>query len=396
MSYRLRSLLTNIGALALIVGAFVLISNTRTGSPLTATAPGPALEQSAQTAASAITGTSTNVATTSPAVAPKKAPPQTNAPEKSNNAATNEASPRAQSQQTPTSTVARIQDPYSFPPLSFDVINTSTRMALVNILCMPQNGSLRPISGSGVIIDPRGVILTNAHVAQYVLLSESPQVDLSCFIRDGSPAAAHWRATVLYIPPAWVEVHASDIKVARPTGTGEYDYALLLISDSLDGSPLPAFSYLPVDTREGVAFLDDQILAGSYPAEFLGGIAAQYNLYSASSVTTIKQLLTFSSGTIDLLSLGGIIEAQSGSSGGAVVNAWGHLVGIISTTSEGDTTADRDLRAISLSYIDRSIAADNGFDLRALLAGDVAAEATDFKARFSMRLTDFLITQIQN
>ena len=280
---------------------------------------------------------------------------------------------------TPTNEIARVQNPYPTPPESFDEINTSARSALVNILCAPQGGSLLPVSGSGVIIDPRGIILTNAHVAQYVLLSESPSVDLSCEIRDGSPAKAQWKAVVLYIPPVWVDQHASEILDQHPAGTGEHDYAFLYIVGSVDGTPLPSqFPYVSPETREAIAFPGDQVLVASYPAEFIGGAAAEYDLYAVSSVTTIKQFLTFASGTPDLLSLGGIIEAQSGSSGGAVVNAWNRLVGIIATTSTGTTTADRDLRAVALSYINADLAKQSGQDLNSLLSGDPISETLNF------------------
>lgn len=333
------------------------------------------------------------VASESVMTLPTESIPQTPTPQASQEVA-------QPSQGTTSGKIERIQDPYPFPPYTFDVVNIATREALVNVLCLPQNGSLRPISGSGVIIDPRGVILTNAHVAQYVLLSQDPRVDLSCLIRSGSPAVVRWKAEVLFLPPAWIEVHASDIKVERPTGTGEHDYALLLVTKSLDGSPLPSsgggFPFLSLDVREGVAFLDDQVLAASYPAEFIGGITAQFNLYSVSSVTAIKQLLTFDTGTVDLLSLGGIIAAQGGSSGGAVVNAWGQLVGIITTTSEGITTGERDLRALSLNYIDRDIATESGLNLIGILNGDVVAEVTDFEAHIAPRLTQLLIDEISN
>ncbi len=287
---------------------------------------------------------------------------------------------------SPTSTstsnqVRRIVDPYSTPPVSIEAVNDMARSALVNIICTNRGGgSFHPISGSGVIIDPRGVILTNAHVAQYVLLSESLRIDLSCVIRSGAPAQAHWFADVLYIPPIWVGAHSGEINTDKPTGTGEHDYALLRIVGSIDGSQLPAaFPYLSPDVRDGIGFLDDSVLAASYPAEFLGGIQAENNLYSATSVTTIKQLLTFATTSIDLVSIGGIIEAQSGSSGGAVVNAWNRLIGIITTTSEGTTTAARDLRAITLSYIDRDLEAQTGVSLESMLQGDLTAKVDAFK-----------------
>lgn len=292
-------------------------------------------------------------------------------------------------------TVQRIEDPYPFPALSASTVNISARLALVNILCSSGSGGMRPISGSGVIIDPRGIILTNAHVAQYVLLSQSPRVDIACDIRYGTPARPLWSAEVLYMPEAWVREHAADIVKERPTGTGEHDWALLRISGARTGAAVPAsFPYLSVDTRNGIAFLDDTVLAVSYPAEFIGPIAAQFDLYPASSLTTVRDLLTFSEDAIDLISLGGIISAQSGSSGGAVVNLWGRLVGIISTTSSGATTGERDLRAITLAYIDSDVRAQTGDSLERFLSGDVAAKAAGFRANSAPELLRLLIAAI--
>ncbi len=286
--------------------------------------------------------------------------------------------PVAATKGTPVAMVTRLDTPYQSPPESFDTVNVAARAATVNVLCLPQGGGGSAISGSGVIIDPRGVILTNAHVAQYVLLSETPSVNLSCVIRTGSPASPAWHAEVLYIPSVWVGEHAADINNPHPTGTGEHDYALLRIVATANGSPLPSqFPYLRYDTRSGVAFLGDSVLGASYPAEFLGG-SVEGNLYAVSSVSQIKQLLTFGSTSIDAFSIGNVIEAQGGSSGGAVVNAWQYLVGLITTTSEGSTTASRDLRALSMSYINRDFLAQTGEDLPTFLAGDLAASEDSF------------------
>ena len=282
---------------------------------------------------------------------------------------------------TSTSQVVRIQNPYNSSPLPPETINVRARAALVNILCAPRGGgSLSPISGSGVIIDSQGVILTNAHVGQYVLLSEVPEIDLSCTVRTGAPANAHWRARVLYISPSWVKKHALQLNEHRPIGSGEDDYALLIITDSITGAPLPqTFSYLPIDPRPHIAFLDDPILIATYPAEFVGGLVTQQNLYPASSFSTVQQFFTFGTGSVDLFSVGGVIEAQGGSSGGAVVNMWGYLVGIISTTSEGSTTAARDLRALSTNYIDTRLSVENGKNLALLLASNLADELLQFE-----------------
>jgi hypothetical protein len=284
-----------------------------------------------------------------------------------------------QSQDTASAAEAtRIEKPYASDPVDFDLINTAARAALVNIFCTPHGGSLHPVSGSGVIIDPRGVILTNAHVAQYVLLSESPLVNLTCTIRTGSPAVARYRAAVLYMPQPWVAAHAHEINDDRPLGTGEHDYALLRIIGGVNDAAAPAsFPAIEPDVREAIAFVDDSVLGASYPAEFSAG-SVQNSLYPVSSITQVNKLFTFGSGTVDAISIGSPIEAQSGSSGGPIINAWQRLVAIITTTSEGATTADRQLRGITLSYIDRDLTALTGSGLSALLAGDIDAKTASF------------------
>ncbi len=293
--------------------------------------------------------------------------------------------------------VRRIQNPYPTPPLSFETVNIETRAALVNIACTTSVRGVKSVTASGIIIDPRGVILTNAHVAQYVLLAQSPQSGLTCTIRQGSPARSVWRAEILYFPPIWIEKHAEDITKDRSTGTGEHDYAFLLITKRVDGSPLPpSFPAITPDIREGIGFLDDSVLSASYPAEFISGTAAQFDLYPLSTVTKIQELLTFYVGNVDLISLGGTAGAQAGSSGGAIVNAWNRLVGLITTTKEGETTADRDLRGITLNYIDRDLTARSGQSLSSLLSGDLSKKAADYRTNEAPALIELLLTEIAN
>lgn len=337
--------------------------------------------------------TSTNTVASSTQASPASTASLTVAvAKKSNTGAINSTSASSSGQ----AQIERIENPYTTPAETFDQVNTDARNALVNILCEPGNeSSLSPISGSGVIIDPRGIILTNAHVAQYVLLSESPEVDLQCYIRTGSPATAEWSAAVLYIPPIWVDEHADEINELHPTGTGEHDYALLYITGSASDRQLPSqFPYLPFDTRPAIGFPGDQVLVASYPAELVGGIAAQYDLYADTTVTTIKQLLTFGTDTPDVVSLGGIIEAQEGSSGGAVVNQWGRLIALIATTSDGTTTSDRDLRGDSLSYINADLLAQTGSDLSTFLQGDPTSQLEDFTRNTAPGLIQLYIQQL--
>lgn len=380
----------------LVLLVLLLLSIAAVLAAFTAAAPLPQTSGTQSSAAASSEASSTSAASSTHASAASAASSKTTltatTTKKASIQATKSASATAPAPQD--SIAKRIENPYSFPASSFTVVNEAARNAVVNIMCLPRSGGLSPISGSGVIIDPRGIILTNAHVAQYVLLSESPDVDLRCYVRTGSPAAIHWTPSVLFMPYAWVAQHASELNQAHPTGTGEHDYALLFVSGSADGAPLPAqFPYLTPDTREGIGFAGDSVLAASYPAEFVGN-AARSDLYAAASVTTIGQLLTFSTSSIDAISVGGVIEAQSGSSGGAVVNAWQHLIGIITTTSSGQTTAERDLRAVTLSYINRDLKAQSGLDL----GGVFAANPVDLTAQFTRdqvpKLLSLLLPQI--
>ena len=123
-------------------------------------------------------------------------------------------------------------------------------------------------------------------------------------------------------------------------------------------------------------------------------LAATANLYAVSSVTTIKTLLTFETGSVDLFSVGGVIEAQGGSSGGAVVNQWNYLVGIITTTSEGATTGERELHIITLDYINRDMSLQAGMSIGETLSGDVWQRLQQFEKNEAPGLTEKFLNQI--
>lgn len=326
--------------------------------------PEIAREQTATPSLAEVAGASTDVleGEKKPVFEPKKeAPVKTNA-EVTDTATTTGSNNEHEAR--------RLINPYTSVPLSFDDVNTITRSALVNILCNAPNGV---ISGSGIVIDTRGVIVTNAHVAQYVLLSKDPGFGVECTVRAGSPARPIGSADILFLPQAWIDEHAKDITVTNPLGTGENDFALLLLRGIFSGTPLS------FDSREAIGFLGDRVLIGSYPAGFLGSIETQKSLHAASTIGSIQDLFTFGdANAIDLLSLGGVIVAQSGSSGGAVVNQWGKLIAIASTASTKGTTAERDLRAITFAHIDRVLARERSTTLSGFLTGNIEVEAATF------------------
>ena len=284
------------------------------------------------------------------------------------------------------------QEVVPLPPEPTQLERTKAQSAVVNILCEPKKNGTMAVSGTGVMIDPRGVILTNAHVAQYVLLASHEEINLACTVRSGSPATNSWGVDLLYIPPEWIAEHAEDIVKTSPTGTGEHDYALLLATDG--AKPLSAPPFTPIETAVTPAIVDKTVILAAYPAEFSGFAATQQFLLSSSIVTPVRTVLTFDDNTVDVLSFGAVALAQGGSSGGAVVNDAGHLIAIISTTSNKEFIAERDLRGITLSYINRALAESSGTSLIGFLAGDVVAQGAQFRKDQAPELAQQIIDHL--
>lgn len=275
-------------------------------------------------------------------------------------------------------------------------LNETVRASVVNILCtITSGGPLTPISASGVIIDPRGIILTNAHVAQYYLLENYPAPGfVECIIRTGSPATPAYTSALLYLPPSWIIKNAQKIDDEQPTGNGEHDYALVQITGAVGGGALPSsFPHLPVALAAPDE--DDPILLAGYPAGFLGGATIQQDLYAASANVTVQELYTFERSTVDLFSLGGSIVAQQGSSGGAAARNDGALVGLIVTASSAPNTANRDLRALSTEYIIRDFEKERGIPLSTYLSGNIAQERTLFTLNTAPTLSAMLISVLE-
>ena len=253
---------------------------------------------------------------------------------------------------------------------SLDVSASALRAALVNIVCyVPAGSPLHSMSGSGIFIDSKGVILTNAHVAQYFLLRDR---NVSCTIRSGSPAVNRYKAALIYISPSWIRTNPTVLTQVAPSGTGEYDFALLAVTSSATSEPLPAlFPYVPLAETPPASLTP--IVIASFGAQFLETSQIQSSLYPTIVFGSIKDVYTFAVNTIDILALGGSAAAQEGSSGGGVADATGSLVGTITTSTIQGATDTRNLTAITASYIRAQYAREMNSSLDSLLA-----ESTDF------------------
>ena len=239
---------------------------------------------------------------------------------------------------------------------------------------VPAGSSLHSISGSGVIVDPKGIILTNAHVAQYFLLADR---GVSCTIRAGSPAADSYRAKLIFISPSWINANNALLTEAVPSGTGEHDFALLAITKSSTSTPLPSsFRFLPLATTPPRS--STPVVIASYGAQFLDPSQIQSALFPTVVFGSVKSVFTFATNTIDVLALGGSAAAQEGSSGGGIASASGELAGIITTSTISGDTSSRSLGAITSSYIRADYASETGEALNLLLAESTSTAITDF------------------
>ncbi|MHB8660875.1 MAG: S1 family peptidase [Minisyncoccota bacterium] len=256
-----------------------------------------------------------------------------------------------------------------------DASASTLRAALVNIICLvPAGSGLHSISGSGVIVDSKGIILTNAHVAQYFLLADR---GVSCTIRSGSPAADSYDATLVFISPAWIKANASVLTQTAPIGTGQYDFALLAITKSATSATLPS-SFQSIPLAIVPPQINTSVIIASYGAQFLDSNQVQSALFPTVVFGSVKNVFTFATNTVDVLALGGSAAAQEGSSGGGVADASGNLIGTITTSTVSGDTSTRSLSAITASYIRADYASETGNALDVLLNEPTATAVAAF------------------
>jgi S1-C subfamily serine protease len=274
---------------------------------------------------------------------------------------------------------------------------TNPEAAIVNIYCtFVTERTIRTTTGTGFVISEDGIILTNAHVAQFLLLEASGALgESTCTIRTGSPAAPRYVSELLYIPPAWVSEHASLIDATSPSGTGERDYALLHITKSVDDAPLPAkFTALPLyDGQLTKNAIRGEVIAAGYPAVYAAG-DTDTNLRTRSATTSVSELFTFGKQDVDVLALRGSSMGQQGSSGGPVVNADGYVIGMIATRGNDEADGPGSLRAITIDHINRTITEETNASLGQHLNGDITARAKIFATTMTPFLTTLLTKEI--
>jgi hypothetical protein len=222
--------------------------------------------------------------------------------------------------------------------------------SLVNIFCSQTVGKFKKtITGSGVLINLDGTVLTNSHVAQFPLVADSNS-SVVCIARIGSPAQTVLSVKTAFISPEWVKTNGKYINSGGGPETGQSDYALLNISypdgRKLNMYPTPlAEMYTPVGTT---------ITAASYPADILATKGVNSALYIKKESLRVDSLFTFKgvdSNHPDIIETSDSTIGQGGSSGGALINEKGSLVALITTVVDGSTSNKKKIHGVSVNHV---------------------------------------------
>ncbi len=260
-----------------------------------------------------------------------------------------------------------------------EILSTEEKIkkAVVNIFCSRTVGNkIQKITGSGVIIDEKGVIITNAHVAEYFLLAESNN-NTDCSIRTGSPAITSYKAKLVYLPTAWVNANKNNLSLATLTGTGQDDYAILVITGrARTDAPNIPLEFL--ETTDDYPSQNQSVFVAGYPAGFSEVRLLDSALYELTKPTTITRLSSFNGSSADVVNTGPTSVAEHGSSGGGVIDTNGNLIALIAATTIDSKTGLKNIQAITLPYIKQSIRSYSGKSLDSLIS-NAKSEADNFE-----------------
>jgi hypothetical protein len=276
-----------------------------------------------------------------------------------------------------------------------DVVKGDSSSAIENVIlntvCTRKSGNtLNVTTGSAVLISPKGVVLTNAHVAQYFLIQDYDNNIVDCALYKENIPTFGYKAKVLHLSNNWISKNYKAISESSPVGTGEGDYALLYIYKNTNPAiPLPEeFPYANLiinSIPEGA----DPVTAAGYP----GSPESILNISSAGNLQIddifITNVYTFSNGNIDIVTTTPTPVGARGSSGGGIFE--GHqknisdLLGIIVTTTQSR------INALTISYINSDLKADTGLDLEDYLSGNIDSKITGFQNSYLEPFAELLI-----
>ncbi len=257
-------------------------------------------------------------------------------------------------------------------------------LASVKIRCLQTTDKYKRLaSGTGFLINSKGVIMTNAHVAQFLLLKNAKDAGKTeCAATISKDDETSYSLGLLYISPSWLLKHASLIGSVTPKGTGESDFALAYITGRRDGQPATSvFPFLPPATSPlSKSVKGKEVTIVGYPR------LEDKTTPQTIATTTITDIYTFGSGYADIFSLASSTLGHQGASGGPVIDEYGRAIGILTTKDPGTTI----LNAITMAHVDRGLQSEIGFDLASYLQGNLDYKAEIFNKTVSPILQEIL------
>lgn len=199
--------------------------------------------------------------------------------------------------------------------------------AVVQIVALRQGmlgGMSSAWTGSGTIVHPQGLILTNCHVANPGAMgmpsSDADQLAVAITERSDHPPALTWFASVVVY-------------------SAELDLAVLRIVSDVQGKPVSRLNlpFVPIGDSDGLD-LGDRISIFGYPG--IGGETVTFTSGSVSGFTSEERIRSPRAWIKTDATIAG------GNSGGTAINEQGRLVGVPTQASAGANVAPVDARPV--------------------------------------------------
>lgn len=261
---------------------------------------------------------------------------------------------------------------------------------VVNIMCLEKTKTYtRLSSGSGVIISPTGLVLTNAHVTYpFLRTSQFGSAVYSCSIRRENIPNFGYNAELIYYPSDWLVTNSEVIKTPSPVGTGENDYALLQITSALGPVPkVSSFSYASTEIQFPDLIKNKAITVAGYPSSNSGVFELDTKPGLKIAQSDIVDFFTFNSRSYDVLQTGVNEVAHRGSSGGGVFEN-NLLFGVVVTTNSG--TSGSYINALTIPYIKKDFKDDTGLDFSQYINSSPELLKNKFSTNYKQKLLQII------